>query len=79
MCPLARVMRRELRARGIEHLRVVYSTETPMPAHPDYAGDGSMIPQGKRQVPGSLSFVPSSAGLMLASEAVRILLENEEK
>lgn len=79
MCPLARVMRRELRARGIEHLRVVYSTETPMSAHLDYVGDGSVIPAGKRQVPGSLSFVPSSAGLLLASEAVKILLENRKK
>ncbi len=78
MCPLARVMRRELRARGIEHLRVVYSTETPMSAHPDYVGDESVIPVGKRQVPGSLSFVPSSAGLLLASEAVKILLKNEK-
>ena len=72
MCPLARVMRRELKARGISHLRVVYSEENPIPRHPDYADytDGS----GKRGVPGSLSFVPSAAGLLLASEAVRILL-----
>lgn len=78
MCPLARVMRRELRVRGIDHLRVVYSTETPMPAHADYTNDGSVVPAGKRQVPGSLSFVPSSAGLLMASEVVRILLENEK-
>ena len=78
MCPLARVMRRELRARGIDHLRVVYSTETPMPAHADYANDGSVVPAGKRQVPGSLSFVPSSAGLLMASEVVRILLESKK-
>ena len=77
MCPLARVMRRELKARGITHLRVVYSEETPIPRHPDYADytDDS----GKRGVPGSISFVPSSAGLLLASEAVQILLNDQEK
>ncbi len=75
MCPLARVMRRELKARGISHLRVVYSEETPIPRHSDYADytDDS----GKRGVPGSLSFVPSAAGLILASEAVRILLDDK--
>lgn len=73
MCPLARVMRRELKARGITHLRVVYSEEQPIPRHPDYADytDDS----GRRGVPGSISFVPSSAGLLLASEAVQSLLK----
>ena len=73
MCPLARVMRRELKTRGISHLRVVYSEETPIPRHADYADYNE--DSGKRGVPGSISFVPSSAGLLLASEAVRILLE----
>ena len=72
-CPLARVMRRELKARGILHLPVVYSTETPIPRHSDYAD--YVDPSGRRGTPGSLSFVPSAAGLLLASEAVRILLE----
>ena len=71
VCPLARVMRRELKARGITHLRVVYSTEAPIPRHSDYAD----YEDEKRGTPGSLSFVPSAAGLLLASEAVRILLE----
>ena len=70
-CPLARVMRKELKARGINHLRVVYSTEAPIPRHADYIG----YEDGKRGTPGSISFVPSSAGLLLASEAVRILLQ----
>ena len=70
VCPLCKVMRKELKARGIQHLRVVYSTETPIPRHPDYLG----YEDGKRGTPGSLSFVPSAAGLLLASEAVRILL-----
>ena len=57
VCPLARVMRRELRARGIEHLQVVYSRE-----EPKKCGAG---------VPASLAFVPSVAGLLLASAVVR--------
>lgn len=78
-CPLARVMRRELRARGILHMKVVYSGELPRPMHPDYAGDVGRLPEGKRQVPGSISFVPSCAGLLLAAEAVRILLNGDGK
>lgn len=75
VCPLARVMRTELRRRGIEHMRVVYSKETPMPLHPDYMLNGeAALPMGKKQIPGSFSFVPSTAGLLLASEAVRLLL-----
>ena len=73
MCPLARVMRRDLKARGIDHLRVVYSTETPVPRHADYMGEEDMKP-GVKRIPGSISFVPSAAGLLMASEAVAILL-----
>ena len=67
MCPLARVMRRELRARGIHHMRVVYSKEDPV----SFRGAAD----AERRVPGSISFVPSCAGLLLASEAVQILLQ----
>ena len=67
MCPLARVMRRELRARGIHHMRVVYSKENPV----SFRGAAD----AERRVPGSISFVPSCAGLLLASEAVQILLQ----
>ncbi len=74
MCPLARVMRRELKSRGIDHLTVVYSTETPIPRHADHADAPDMTPGAKR-TPGSVSFVPSAAGLLMASEAVRVLLE----
>lgn len=65
VCPLARVMRRELKARGIEHLNVVYSKEPPMiPSESDEE-------KGKRrQIPGSVSFVPSSAGLILAGKVI---------
>ncbi len=68
MCPLARVMRRELRARGITHLRVLYSTE---PVHPHQDAEGTS------PVPGSTAFVPSVAGLMLAGEIVRTLAKTE--
>ncbi len=77
MCPLARVMRRELKARGIDHLTVVYSTETPIPRHTDHANAPDMQ-AGVKRIPGSVSFVPSAAGLLMASEAVRILLSNEK-
>lgn len=65
-CPLARVMRRELRARGIAHLKVVWSREEPRVP----IDDGETPPEGRRQVPGSLPFVPSVAGLVIASEVV---------
>lgn len=64
VCPLARVMRRELKKRGIVHLKVVYSKEEPqMP--------GLREPQDERRsVPGSVAFVPSVAGLMIAGEVI---------
>ena len=61
VCPLARVMRRELKQRGIEHLKVVFSTE--LPAAP--------TKEGERVVPASCAFVPSVAGLIIASEVVK--------
>lgn len=69
--PLARVMRYECRRRGIKRLKVVYSTEPPLtPAAPAEAQtEGS-----RRSVPGSLSFVPSTAGLILAGAVVRDLI-----
>ncbi len=70
VCPLARVMRRELRARGIEHLTVLYSTEPPCKR-------GGEEPNGK-PVPASVAFVPSVAGLMIAGEVVRTLAAVKE-
>jgi len=68
VCPLARVMRRELRRRGVMHLRVVYSREEPLrPLEPAEDGDE------RRAVPGSTAFVPPAAGLMIAGEVVRHL------
>ena len=68
VCPLARVMRRELKNRGIYKLKVVYSKEKPQKPKTD-----EPIPEGKRQVPASISYVPSVAGLMLAGEVIRDL------
>ena len=62
-CPLARVMRRELKARGIRHQKVVFSDEPAMKP----LGDGE---QEGRRVPGSLPFVPSAVGLIMAREIV---------
>lgn len=70
VCPLARVMRRELKKRGIAHCKVLYSTEEPRPPMDE---SGEEIPQGKRAIPASISFVPSCAGLMIAGEVVRDL------
>ena len=71
VCPLARVMRRELKKRGILHLKVVYSKEPPIsPACADEGGEG----HPRRSVPGSTAFVPSAAGLILAGEVIRDLI-----
>ena len=76
VCPLARVMRQELRKRNIPKLKVVYSTEEARKpfADPDSTED---LPSGKRQTPGSVPFVPSVAGLIAAGEVVRDLLKIE--
>ena len=69
ICPLAKVIRRECRKRGIESLKVVYSQEEPVrPAH----GMEETLAWGKR-APGSIAFVPSAAGLVIAGEVVRDL------
>lgn len=68
VCPLARVMRRELKKRGVEKLKVVYSREEPVrPAELIQA-------DGRRAVPGSVSFVPSTAGLLIGGEVVKDLI-----
>lgn len=66
VCPLARVMRQELRKRGITHLKVVYSKEQPLQPHTDAHGASDT-----RRVPGSTSFVPGVAGLILAGEIIK--------
>ncbi len=69
VCPLAKVMRKELKARRVKHLKVVYSKELPIKPR------ASHEQTNKRVVPGSSAFVPSSAGLLIASEVIKDLLK----
>ena len=70
ICPLARVMRRELKKRGVEHLKVVYSEEEPRtPEAPS-----EEAPPGRRALPGSIVFAPAACGLRMAQEIVTDLL-----
>ncbi len=74
VCPLAKVMRRELKKRGVDHLKVVYSEETPLcPADSQETGSEE-VGASSRRIPGSVAFVPSVAGLILAGEVVQDLI-----
>ncbi len=74
VCPLARVMRRELRKRGIEKLKVVWSDEEPVcRGDEDLAEDAEQPAEGRRSVPGSTAFVPAAAGLIMAGAVIRDL------
>lgn len=68
VCPLAKVMRKELKARGIKGVKVLYSEEEPV--KPEHKGE-----EAGRNVPGSISFVPSVAGLMIAGEVIKDLIK----
>ena len=68
MCPLARIMRKELGKRGIRHLKVVYSREE---ALTPTGWEEEAAALGKRQIPGSVAFVPGAAGLILAGEVIK--------
>lgn len=68
VCPLARIMRRELRARGIEKLKVVYSKEKPIKPLREYDEGSSRQEQAR---PGSVAFIPSVVGLIIASEVIK--------
>ena len=72
-CPLARIMRKECRARGIPSLKVVYSPEKPREAVLTEA-QIKELPPGRRALPGSVAFVPSVMGLILAAEVVKELI-----
>ncbi len=74
VCPLCRVMRRELKKRGIEHLKVLYSKEVPVSASTGGAGKDE---RQARPLPGSISFVPPVAGLLIAGEAVRDMIKDK--
>ena len=73
-CSLARVMRKELRDRGVKHLRVVYSPE--LPAKPEAL---EAPPPGRRSVPASLTWVPGCAGLMMAGDVILTLAGYEKE
>lgn len=85
VCPLAKVMRKELRQRGIQQLKVVYSMEKPLIPRQSvdgYCTTDSVGPEGsertsavRRQIPGSISFSPSVMGLIIAAEVVKDLIE----
>ena len=70
VCPLAKVMRKELKKRGVQKLKVVYSKELPVALQND---EESLQSSSRRSIPGSIAFVPSVAGLIIAGEVVKDL------
>lgn len=70
VCPLCKVMRKELKARGIYHLKVLYSREKPVDTQGRETGEDKGV---RRALPGSISFVPPVAGLMIAGAVIREL------
>ncbi|MNN72987.1 hypothetical protein D3C81_1890680 [compost metagenome] len=85
ICPLARVMRYELRKRNVDSLKIVYSKEKPLTPITDKVSNCNnccICPKGttrkctvRRQIPGSISFVPSVVGLIIAGEVVKDLVK----
>ena len=76
VCPLARIIRKECRKRGIDKLKVVYSTEDPIklelpPDDPAWAE----LPEGRNALPGSICFVPAAAGMVIAGEVIKDLVK----
>lgn len=76
VCPLAKVIRKELRERGIKHLKVVYSKEEPIQIkiNAENTNKEETDENKKKQVPGSISFVPSVAGLIIAGEVIKDII-----
>jgi tRNA A37 threonylcarbamoyladenosine dehydratase len=73
VCPLARIMRKECAKRGIQHLKVLFSTEDPIATDPSTIDEE--LPEGRRALPGSVAFVPSVAGLMIAGKVIKDLVK----
>lgn len=73
ICPLARVMRRELKKRGVKSLKVVYSKEKPIEPKGEILNSLKEENPARRQVPGSCAFVPAVCGLIIAGEVVRTI------
>ncbi len=88
VCPLSKVIRKELRKRGIDNLKVVYSKEEPLkPGETDESccqvncictQESARTCTTRRQIPGSMAFVPSVAGLLIASEVIKDLIESSQ-
>ncbi len=77
VCPLARVLRRECRRRGLTGVRVVYSREKPL--RPFEIENPETPPEGRRSIPGSTAFAPAAAGLLIAAEVVKALTAFDHK
>lgn len=75
VCPLAKVMRRELKARGVKKLKVIYSREEAMTPY-RFAEEGENV---RKATPGSTAFVPAAAGLLIAGEVVKDLINKGEE
>ncbi len=80
VCPLAKVMRKELKNKGIKKLKVLYSKENPIKIDEkimlEYKKENDEELNSKKMIPGSMSFVPSVAGLIIASEVVKDLIKD---
>ena len=74
VCPLARVMRKECAKRGYKQVKVLFSTEDPIPSSEESTEE---LPEGRRSLPGSVAFVPSVAGLLIAGEVIRDLIRSK--
>lgn len=72
VCPLARIIRKECKKRGIRRLKVVYSTEDPIKVVPE---DLSELPEGRNALPGSVCFVPAAAGMVIAGEVIKDIIK----
>ena len=79
VCPLAKVMRKELKQRNIKHLKVVYSKEEPLKPEmtEEIVEENEEKGITKKQVPGSISFVPSVAGLIIAGEVIKDIIKQD--
>lgn len=74
VCPLAKVMRRELKKRGVQSLKVLYSREEPIKPK-SVSGESERTDNVRRATPGSVAFVPGAAGLIIASEVIKDLVK----
>ena len=76
VCPLARILRKECRKRGIDKLKVVWSTEEPIACSlPADDPAWAELPEGRNALPGSVCFVPAAAGMILAGEVIKDLIK----